>query len=58
MNCEICDKPMHYHDYNYIGNYAAYEKGYPDSGFKVVSDVYKCDNEECEAFGERVTINR
>ena len=28
-----------------IGNKAAYDKGYSDSGFKIVADVNKC--EEC-----------
>lgn len=58
MECENCERPLKYHDYKYIGNYAAYLNGRPDSGFQVVSDVYQCENEDCEAYREAVEITR
>lgn len=58
MNCEECDSAMRHHDYKYIGNYSAYLNGRPDSGYKVVSDVWQCDNEECEAYQVRIEVPR
>ena len=56
--CKECGEKMKYHDYIYIGNLAAYENGRPDSGFKVVADIYKCENEECSNYNETIRIDR
>jgi hypothetical protein len=46
MECPYCGAELKYHDFYYSGNYAAYEKGYAGSGFKVKGHIYKCPNSE------------
>ncbi|MFQ3543532.1 hypothetical protein Q7A53_05550 [Halobacillus rhizosphaerae] len=52
MECPCCESELAYEDWYYTGNYSAYEKGYEDSGFKKLGDIYKCSNEECDYFEE------
>lgn len=52
MECPYCDEELHCEDYYYTGNLSAYEKGYNNSGFQKLGDIYKCDNEECEMYQE------
>lgn len=43
MNCPYCDEELDLHDY--------YGKGIPGrSDFKEIGEIFKCCNEECEAF--------
>lgn len=58
MICEHCGEELRLDDYLYVGNYAAYLNGRPDSGYKVTADVYKCDNEMCEAYQLRIEVRR
>lgn len=51
MNCPYCDEELRYHDWWYTGNLAAYERG-NGGNFQKQGDIYKCLNEECEAYEE------
>lgn len=45
MNCLYCDEELKLHDY--------YGRGNPfRSDFVKIGDIFKCENEECEAFDE------
>lgn len=52
MECPCCGVELSHTDSYYTGNYSAYEKGYENSGYQVLGDIYKCLNEKCEAFDE------
>lgn len=45
MNCPYCEEEMPAHDYWGIGNPFR-------SDFVKRGDIYKCQNEECEMYGE------
>lgn len=43
MECPYCEEELNDHDY--------YGRGIPGrSDFQKVGDIYKCENEECEAY--------
>lgn len=44
MTCPYCNHKLTYNSYLYKGNHSAYEKGYENSGFKVVGHSWKCEN--------------
>jgi hypothetical protein len=55
MECPYCEQELHYHDtygtgrHEYYYGTAANGIHYP-STWKKLGDIYKCENEECEAF--------
>jgi hypothetical protein len=44
-NCPECGNDVFSDNYLYIGNHAAYEKGYENSGFKIIGYRFYCENE-------------
>lgn len=50
MECPCCEKELCHYDSYFTGNYSAYLKGYSDSGYQEVGDIFRCENEECECF--------
>lgn len=51
--CPNCGYEVYSDNYLYVGNHAAYDKGYSNSGFKIVGYRFWCRNEiEDEETGE------
>jgi hypothetical protein len=44
MDCPICGEELNHHDV--FGRLCAHQDG------KVLGDIYRCENEDCEAQGE------
>jgi hypothetical protein len=42
-NCPDCGAETYSDNYLYVGNHAAYDKGYEDSGFKIVGYRFRCE---------------
>ena len=43
--CPDCDSEVFSDNYVYTGNHAAYDKGYENSGFKIIGYRFHCRNE-------------
>jgi len=50
--CPNCANEVYSHNYLYVGNHAAMEKGYENSGFKIVGYRFSCRNEVENEDGE------
>ena len=51
MKCPYCGEELEYHDY--------YGNGIPGrNDFKKIGDIFKCENEECEAYEEHFYTDR
>jgi len=57
MQCPYCESDLIYHDYYFSGNYEAYIKWYQNSWFKKKWDIYKCNNEDCEACIDNISFH-
>jgi len=51
MECPYCEEELEYHDF-YGTNLRLDSFGIVKPGFDKCGDIYKCMNEECEAFQE------
>jgi len=50
-DCLCCGEELKYEDY-YGRNMHLDNFGFVKDGFEKTGDIYKCDNEECEMYGE------
>ena len=58
MECPYCKEELFYHDYYFTGRPASFHGTtgnglyYPEQDYKKLGDIFKCENEDCEAFDE------
>ena len=55
MNCPYCEEELLYEDH-YGLNLSMDSFNRTRPGYKKIGDIYRCDNEECEVYGEHFHV--